>query len=185
MRKVFIVLITSITMHHEILGELFQWLKIQLQSESVLGDHTYLLCRSEDIKINDNTFFGTGWLIFSGNGMIKEFYLHAAESIVIAEGCILATDITAKEEPLSTNYVSLLKVSGPGTIFVHGKDFVEFYIEELESIQVRTPCITALDSTITYDLDRSFSKLTGPGAVLLKRVAPEAAEQPASIFDQL
>lgn len=171
-------------MHHEISGELFQWLKVELQSESVQGDSAQLLCKSEDISVTDDTFFGTGYLIFSANGRIKEFYLHAADSIIIAKPCILAADITTKRESLSTNYVSLLKVSGPGTIFVHGKDFVEFYLEEEENIEVRTACITALDSTVAYELGRTFSQLTGPGAVLLKNFVLKE-EQKGSLFDRL
>lgn len=170
-------------MQHEIVGDLFQWLRIEIQSESIQGDHEKLLCRSEGIKTTDNNFFGTGWLIFSGNGKIKEFYLHAQDTIVISEQCILAADITTKQESISTTYINLVRVSGPGTLFVCGEDFSEFYLDEHKTVEVRTSCIVALDSTVTFNVDTTFSSLSGPGAVLLKIFIP--GEKREFLFDRL
>ena len=171
-------------MHHEILGELSQWLRIEMQSESIQGDYTKLLCKSEQIKTTDKkVFFGTGWLIFSSNGKIKEFYLHAADNITVAKTQILASDITTKMISLSTNYVDLVEVTGPGTVFVHGNDFIEFYLEEQETIETRTGSITALDSTVAYELESEFSVLSGPGAVVLNRFAP-AEKKEGFFFDR-
>lgn len=172
-------------MHHEILGDLYQWLKIEIRSESIQGNYQNLLCKSKEIGVRDETvFFGTGWLIFTGNGKIKEFYLSGRDTVVFSEKRILAADVTVKQESLSTNYVSLSRVTGPGTVFLFGKDFVEFYLEENETIEVKTKCITALDSTITFNLDSNFSVLTGVGAVLLEGHIPEE-HKVGSLFDRL
>jgi uncharacterized protein (AIM24 family) len=181
--KAFICTPHIIKMQHEIVGDLFQWLRIEIQSESIQGDHEKLLCRSEGIKTTDNNFFGTGWLIFSGNGKIKEFYLHAQDTIVISEQCILAADITTKQESISTTYINLVRVSGPGTLFVCGEDFSEFYLDEHKTVEVRTSCIVALDSTVTFNVDTTFSSLSGPGAVLLKIFIP--GEKREFLFDRL
>lgn len=167
-------------MQHEIAGDLVQWLKIEMESESIRGDYTKLLCKSEEIKIRGETvFFGTGYLIFSGDGKIKQFYLGAEESIVLREESVLAADITTEGEPLSTNYLSLVTLSGPGAVFIHGNgDFAEFYLEKGETVEVRTSCITAMDSTVTYQLGSRFSTLSGPGAVLLQSSIPEEKEEP-------
>lgn len=169
-------------MHHEIVGDPFQWLKIELRSESIQGDTKKLLCKSEGIKVTDSDFFGTGWFILVGNGKIKEFYLHAADSIVVSEECILAADITTKQEHLP-DYTSFVRVSGPGTLFVHGEDFAEFLLEEHETVEMRTASIAALDSTVHFEPGNPFSKLSGPGAVLLKNIISE--ERRGFLFDQL
>lgn len=158
-------------MQHEILGEHFQWLKIELQSERIRGTYQKLLCKSEDIEIGDgNTFSGTGLLIFCGNGKIKELYLSETDNIVLNEERILAAGVETGKEPLSTTHISLVQFFGPGTVFICGKDFAEFLLEEKESVEVRTSCIVALDSSITFQLGSRFSVLTGPGAILLESV---------------
>jgi uncharacterized protein (AIM24 family) len=158
-------------MQHEILGEHFQWLKIQLQSERIRGTYQKLLLKSEGIEIGDgNTFSGTGFLIFCGNGKIKEFYLGDKDNIVLNEECILAADIETGKESLSTNYVNLVQFFGPGTVFICGKEFAEFYLEETESVEVRTSCIVGMDSSITFQMGSQFSVLTGAGAILLESI---------------
>jgi len=184
-------------MQHEIVGEQFQCLKITMQSERVRGTYQKLLCKSEGINLGDgNIFSGTGALIFSGNGKIKQLYMGSADSIVLKEECILAADVETGQELLSTNYVSLVQFFGPGEVFICGKDFVEYYLEEKKTVEVRTQCITAMDSSVTFRLGSRFSELTGPGAILLESVIPEeesaegvkeesAEKSGFSFFDQL
>jgi uncharacterized protein (AIM24 family) len=178
-------------MQHQILGEVYQWLKIEMESESIRGNYRNLLCKSEDIKIGEgNVFSGTGELVLSGNGKIKELYMGDTDSILLTRNNMLAADITTGETPFSTNYLSLVKFSGPGTVFVSGKEFAEFYLKEEETVEVRTVCIVAMDGTVTFELGSRFSTLSGPGAVLLKSFIPfkedvvkESTE--FSLFDQL
>ncbi len=164
-------------MQHEILGEHFQWLKIELQSERIRGTYQKLLLKSEDIDIGDgNIFSGTGLLIFCGNGKIKELHLGDTENIVLNEERILAADIETGKEPLSTKHVGLVQFFGPGAVFICGKEFAEFLLEEKESVEVRTSCIVGMDSSITFHLGSRFSVLTGPGAILLESVVENSAK---------
>jgi len=194
MRNLFIDTYYITKMQHEIVGEQFQCLKITMQSERVRGTYQKLLCKSEGINLGDgNIFSGTGDLIFSGNGKIKQLYMGSADSIVLKEECILAADTETGQELLSTNYVSLVQFFGPGEVFICGKDFTEFYLEEKKTVEVRTQCITAMDSSVTFRLGSRFSELTGPGAILLESVIPEeeslkeesAEESGFPFFDQL
>ncbi|MBU7031855.1 MAG: AIM24 family protein [Theionarchaea archaeon] len=169
-----------------------QWLKIILSSESVQGDSARLLCRSGAILLEEgNLFSGTGWLIFTANGKIKELHLGDADSILISENALLASDITINQEDLSTVYLHLVKVSGPGRIFISGGgDFIEYFLEIEETAEVRTSSIIALDNTISFQIGSQFSSLTGPGAVLLTSIIEterkhEAPEKGFSLFDQL
>lgn len=174
-------------MQHEILGELFQWLRIDISSESVWGSQRYLLCRSEEIQNRgENVFFGTGWIVFAGDGKIREFYLHAADSLIFNEANLLASDVTATHTSFPATYVSLVKVSGPGVVFARGKDFAEFYLEESEFMEARTDCIAAMDDSITFELGAKTSVLSGPGAVLLECAFSEKEEsKPYAFFDQV
>lgn len=164
-------------MQHEIGGDIIQWLKIEMESESIRGDYTRLLCKSEEITVSGgDAFFGTGYLVFSGNGKIKQLYLGPKENIIVREENVVATDITTEKEPVSVNYLSLVTFSGPGTLFICGNDFAEFYLEEGETVEARTRCIVAMDSTVTYRLGSRFSTLSGPGAVLLQSTVPKEEE---------
>ncbi|MBU6998749.1 MAG: AIM24 family protein [Theionarchaea archaeon] len=174
-------------MQHEISGELFQWLRITISSESVWGSRRHLLCKSEEVQSRgENLFFGTGWIVFAGNGKIREFYLHAADSLVFREASLLASDVTANQTSLSSPYMSLVKVSGPGVVFAHGKDFAEFYLEESEFVEARTDCIAAMDDSVTFELGAKTSVLSGPGAVLMECAFSEKEESaPYAFFDQV
>jgi uncharacterized protein (AIM24 family) len=179
-------------MHHEIVGELSQWLKLIVSAESVRGDSTYLLCRSGAINLEEgNIFSGTGWLIFTANGKIKEFLLSDTQAITISKHSLLASEITVTQEPLSTNYLSLIRISGPGSIFITGKgEFIDYYLEEGDTMEARTANIIALDTTISFQMGSQFSSLTGPGAVMLTSVIEtenpqESPEKGFSLFDQL
>lgn len=161
-------------MQHEIVGEQFQCLKIEIQSERVRGTYQKLLHKSDGVTLGDgNIFSGTGSLIFCGNGKIKQLYMGVTDSIILNEACILAAGIETGQEPLSTNYVSLVQFFGPGEVFICGKEFVEFYLEKGETGEVRTQCIIAMDSSVTFRLGSRYSVLTGPGAVLLESVIGE------------
>lgn len=186
MRKVFIDAQYIIKMQHEIRGDLVQWLRIEMESESIRGDYARLLCKGEDIAVRGETvFFGTGYLVFSGNGKIKHLCLGAGESIILKEGSVVATDIATEGEPISTNYLSLITFSGPGTVFICGSDFAEFYLEKGETVEARTSCIIAMDSTVTYRLGSRFSTLSGPGAILLQSTVPREEEpREFPFFDQ-
>ncbi len=157
-------------------------MRIHLQLESVRGNYAALLTKGQGIKVENEMFSGIGYLIFAGNGKIREFSLGDADSIIVSQESILAQDITTRNEPLSTSFLSLVKISGPGMVFVRGEDFVEFYLDEEETTEVRTVCIVAMDSTITYQLASPFSALSGPGAVLLKSAAREPEKFP--FFEQ-
>jgi uncharacterized protein (AIM24 family) len=190
--NIFILIPLNTKMHHEIVGEMSQWLKIILSSESVQGDSARLLCRSGAIQLEEgNLFSGTGWLIFTANGKIKEFFLGDADSIIVSRNTLLASDITVDQEDLSTNYLPLVRVSGPGSIFIAGGgDFIEYFLEVEETAEVRTPSIVALDNTISFQIGSQFSSITGPGAVLLTSIIEiekkqESPEKGFSLFDQL
>ena len=169
------------------MGNQIQWLKIVMQSESIQGDYKRLLCKSEGITANKTVFSGTGNLFFSGSGKIKQFYLDAQDSIVLKKTSVIVTDITTEQNPLSASYLDLVTFSGPGAVFVCGKgDFVEFYLEEGETVKARTQCIIAMDSTVKFELGSRFSELSGPGAVLLESAIPEEEEsKELTFFDRL
>jgi hypothetical protein len=190
--NIFILITHNVKMHHEIAGELSQWLKLVLSSESVRGDSTYLLCRSGDINLEQgNIFSGTGWLIFTANGKIKEFLLSDGQAITISQHSLLASEITVSQEALSTNYLPLTSVSGPGSIFITGKgEFIEYFLEEGDTMEVRTTNLIALDNTISFQIGSQFSSLTGPGAVMITSAMEtekkqESSEKGFSLFDQL
>ncbi|MBU7043108.1 MAG: AIM24 family protein [Theionarchaea archaeon] len=179
-------------MHHEIAGELSQWLKVILNEERIRADAACLLCRSGDITLErENIFSGTGWLFFTAQGKIKEFFLEDAETIIISKHSLLASHITVEQEDLSTQYLTLVKVCGPGSIFITGKgDFVEYFLEEEETAEVRTSSLTAIDTTVSFHMGSQFSRLTGPGAVILSSILdmekkPEPSQTEFSLFDQL
>ncbi len=186
MRKVFIRDHYYGVMNHHIMGETFQWLKIEIQSERIRGNYQHLLYKTKDIEVtNENVFSGTGEIIFSGNGKIRELLLGAADSLILLQDSILAADFSTKQEILSSTFPSLVKFSGPGILFVSGEDFVEFYIEEGETMEVKTDCIIAMDNTLTYQLGTTFSVVSGPGAVLLKSFIPKKEPRELSLFDRL
>jgi uncharacterized protein (AIM24 family) len=176
-------------MQYTILGDTFQRLKVELTSEKIWGDYTKLLLKSEGIIPRDNNIFsGTGTLIFSGNGRIKEFVLSSGDTIILRRDSIVAADTTTAQTPVSTSYASWVEFAGPGTVFINGKEFIEFYIEEEEITEVRTQCIVAMDSTLTYEPGSRFTVLIGPGAVLLETIIhtePEDTETKFSFFDQV
>jgi len=135
--------------------------------------------------------FRSWWLIFTANGKIKEFFLGDADSIIVSRNTLLASNITVDQEDLSTNYLPLVRVSGPGSIFIAGGgDFIEYFLEVEETAEVRTPSIVALDNTISFQIGSQFSSITGPGAVLLTSIIEiekkqEPPEKGFSLFDQL
>lgn len=156
-------------MRHEILGDQFQWLKVHLQEESIGGKYGALLYKSSEIRIEDEKVFsGMGHLIFSGNGKIKEFYVGDREAVIFSQDSILVYERTVRQEFQSTSYATFVKVSGPGMVFVSGREFMEFYLDEGESADVRTASIVAMDSTVTYLVGSTLSTVSGPGAVLLE-----------------
>lgn len=184
-------------MRHEILGDQFQWLKLHLQQESIGGKYEALLYKSSEIKIEDEKVFsGIGILIFSGNGKIKEFYIGDRDTVIFSQDKILVHERTVRQEIQPTSYATFVKVSGPGIVFVSGREFVEFYLEEGESADVRTSSMVAMDSTVTYQVGSTLSTVSGPGAVLLEnsteRMGKEREkekekekEEGMFIFDQL
>ncbi|MGD2250633.1 MAG: AIM24 family protein [Candidatus Methanofastidiosia archaeon] len=176
-------------MQYTIVGDTFQGLKVELTSEKIWGDYTKLLSKSEGVTPGDNNIFsGTGILIFSGNGQIKEFVLSTGDTIILRRDSIVAADTTTTQTSISTPYASWVEFTGPGTVFINGKEFIEFYIEEEDIKEVRTCCIVAMDSTLTYEPGSRFTVLVGPGAVLLETIIhtePEDTETKFSFFDQV
>lgn len=174
-------------MQYTIFGDTFQGLKVELTSEKIWGDYTKVLLKSEGVTPGDNNIFsGTGLLIFSGNGQIKEFVLSSGDTIILKRDNIIAADTTTTQTPVSTSYASWVEFSGPGTVFINGKEFIEFYIEEEDIREVRTCCIVAMDSTLTYEPGSRFTVLIGPGAVLLENIIEKTKdEEKFSFFDQV
>ena len=88
----------------------------------------------------------------------------------------------------------LQKISGKGTVLVHGSgDFIDYHLKEKESILVSTGNLAAFSETVDYDIQGIggcrrvvlggeglfMTKLTGPGRVLLqslKRATATAAK---------
>ncbi|KAA3665521.1 MAG: AIM24 family protein [Chloroflexi bacterium] len=86
----------------------------------------------------------------------------------------------------------LQKISGKGTVLVHGSgDFIDYHLQAKESILVSTGNLAAFSDTVDYDIQGIggcrrilfggeglfMTKLTGPGRVLLqslKRTTPTA-----------
>ncbi|MEM7333104.1 MAG: AIM24 family protein [Chloroflexota bacterium] len=88
----------------------------------------------------------------------------------------------------------LQKISGDGTVLVHGSgDFIDYHLNKNESILVSTGNVAAFSESVDYDIQGIgglrrivfggeglfMTKLTGPGRVLLqslKRVTASAAK---------
>jgi len=138
---------------------------------------------------------GPGEVGFAGNypGKIQAFDLAAGQSIMAQRDAFLFA------QPTVTLYVALVKklgvgffggegfilekLTGPGTVFIHaGGDFVEFYLNAGESLQVDTGCIVAFDETVDYDIQLAggiktalfggegffLATMTGPGRVIVQ-----------------
>ncbi len=138
---------------------------------------------------------GPGEVGFAGNypGKIQAFDLAAGQSIMAQRDAFLFA------QPSVTLYVALVKklgvgffggegfilekLTGPGTVFIHaGGDFVEFYLNAGESLQVDTGCIVAFDETVDYDIQLAggiktalfggegffLATMTGPGRVIVQ-----------------
>jgi uncharacterized protein (TIGR00266 family) len=77
----------------------------------------------------------------------------------------------------------LEKLCGPGAVFIHaGGDFVEFTLQQSQTIQIETGCLVAFDETVEYDIQMAggiktaifggeglfLATLTGPGRVIVQ-----------------
>jgi uncharacterized protein (AIM24 family) len=108
-------------------------------------------------------------------------------SFVAAFGSTIDIDVVVAKRPGAALFggagLFLQKVSGKGTVFIHGAgDFIEHYLEKGDSILVSTGNLAAFSDEVDYDIQgvaglrRIFfggegffmTRLKGPGRVLLQ-----------------
>lgn len=144
------------------------------------------------------TFFranGPGEVGFAGSypGRIQAFDLAAGQNLLAQRDAFLFAQPTVQ---LSVAWVRKLgagffggegfileRLAGPGLVFLHaGGDFVDFTLQEGESLQVEAGCLVAFDESIRYDIEfvggiktaifggegLFLASLTGPGRVVLQ-----------------
>ncbi|MGH9631408.1 MAG: TIGR00266 family protein [Bryobacteraceae bacterium] len=137
---------------------------------------------------------------FAGSypGRIQVFELAAGQSVLVQRDSFLFAQTTVQ---LSIAFVKkigagflggegfiLQKLTGPGTVFIHGGgDFVEFNLRPGEILQVDTGCIVGFDDSVQYDIEFAggiktaifggeglfLATMTGPGRVIVQSMTLE------------
>jgi len=137
---------------------------------------------------------------FAGNypGRIQAFDLADGQSILVQRDSFLCAQTTvdlsiAFVKKLGTGFLGgegfiLQKLTGPGTVFIHGGgDFIEFNLEPGQSIHIDTGCIVGFDASVDYDIQfvggiktalfggegLFLATLSGPGRVLVQSMTLE------------
>ncbi len=115
-------------------------------------------------------------------GRIQAFHLKDGQSMLVAREGFLCAQTTARLDvaPVAQPCVeglTLKRLTGPGTMFVHGGgDFIEFVLNPGQAIQVEPSAIVAFDDAVRYEVEmespagegRLLATMTGPGRVVIQ-----------------
>ncbi len=115
-------------------------------------------------------------------GRIQAFNLNEGQSMLVErEGFLCAQSTTRLDvAPISkpgAEGLILARLTGPGTIFIHGGgDFIDFVLNPGQAMQVEPSAIVAFDESVGYGIETagpgaegtSLATMTGPGRVVIQ-----------------
>ena len=180
---------------YTIQGENQQVIRIRLKpGQEVFAEAGKMVYKFPEVQW-ENQGNGNGWLArfyatspsevgFAGTspGRIQAFNLKEGQSMLVAREGFLCAQTTARLDvaPVAKpggEGVTLKRLTGPGTIFIHGGGgFIEFVLNPGQVIQVETSAIVAFDGDVSCEAETELpgregpvlATMTGPGRVVIQ-----------------